>query len=95
MQPYIDGGEAMKTYRMKIGGHEVNLCAKTMNISRKRCMAYLNSLLKKTKSDNGTYRFFWADVIMLNMLTNRILYHADVAHIERAIRPVKGEKEDE
>ena len=85
----------MKTYRMKINGHEVNLCAKTMNISRKRCMAYLNSLLKKTKCDSGTYRFFWADVIMLNMLTNRILYHADVAHIERAIRPVKGEEENE
>ena len=85
----------MKTYRMNISGKEVNLCAKTMNISRKRCLADLNSLLKKTKEEYGSHRFFWADVIMLNMLTNRILYHADIEHIERSLRPKKGEKENE
>ena len=66
----------MKTYRMNIGGQEVNLCAKTMNISRKRSIAYLKNLLKKTQDDYGSHRFFWADIITLNMLTNRILYHA-------------------
>lgn len=85
----------MKTYRMNINGQEVRLCAKTMNISRKRCMAYLNSLLKKTKEEYGSYRFFWADVIMLNMLTNRIIYHADTAHIEQVLRPKKGNDDDD
>lgn len=77
----------MKTYRMIIGGQEVRLCAKTMNISRKRCLAYLKSLLKKTKEEYGSERFFWADIIMLNMLTNRILYHADHKYIEKIIYP--------
>jgi len=77
----------VKTYRMIIGGQEVRLCAKTMNISRKRCLAYLKSLLKKTKEEYGSERFFWADIIMLNMLTNRILYHADHKHIEKIIYP--------
>lgn len=85
----------MKTYRLNINGQEVQLCSKTMNISRKRCMAYLNSLLKKTKKEYGSYRFFWADVIMLNMLTNRILYHSDPAHIESVLSPKEGEKENE
>lgn len=84
----------MKTYRMNINGKEVNLCSKSMNISRKRCMAYLTSLMKKTKGEYGSYRFFWADIIMLNILTNRILYHADPAHIERVLTP-KKEKSDE
>ena len=84
----------MKTYRMTINGQEVNVCAKTMNISRKRCLAFLNGLLKKTIEEYGSYRFFWADVIMLNMLTNRILYHADVDHIEKTLQPKKEEKED-
>lgn len=86
----------MKTYRIVINGHEIKACPKTMNISRKRCTAYLNSLLGKVKKDYGSYRFFWADVIMLNMLTNRILYHADPYHIAEAIAPKgKGGDEDE
>lgn len=85
----------MKTYRMNICGEEVNLCARTMNISRKRCMAYLKSLLRKTKEDYGSQRFFWADVIMLNMLTNRILFYADPKHIEEIVYPKERGKENE
>lgn len=84
----------MKTYRVSINGHELNLCSKTMNISRKRCMAYLNSLLKKTKEKYGSYRFFWADVLMLNMLTNRMLYYSDPLHIQKVLSP-KKENDDE
>ncbi len=85
----------MKTYRLNINGQEVELCAKTMNISRKRCMAYLNGLLGKTKKEYGSYRFFWADIIMLNMLTNRILYHSEPAHIEKVLSPKGDAKENE
>ncbi len=81
----------MKKYRMVVNGHEIEVCAKTLNISRKRCTAYLDSLLDKTKKDYGSSRFFWSDVIMLNMLTNRILYHADPYHIQNMLTP-KGEK---
>lgn len=80
----------MKTYRMSIGGQEVRVCAKTMNISRKRCIAFLKKLLKTTQENYGSQRFFWADVIMLNMLTNKIIYHADPKHIEKVIRPKGG-----
>lgn len=83
----------MKTYRIVVNGHEIEACSKTMNISRKRCTAYLNNLLGKVKKDYGSYRFFWADVIMLNMLTNRILYHADPHHIANVIAP-KGKESD-
>lgn len=82
----------MKTYRVVINAHEIEVCAKTMNISRKRCTAYLNSLLDKVRKEFGSYRFFWADVIMLNMLTNRILYHADPYHIAKVLAP-KGKEE--
>lgn len=82
-----------ETYRVVINGQEVNLCAKTLNVSRKRCMAFLQNLLKRTKEDYGSHRFFWADIIMLNMLTNKILYHSDPKHIEKAISPKKERKE--
>ena len=84
----------VKTYRLNINGQEVNLCAKTLNISRKRCMAFLKNLMKKTKEEYGSYRFFWADVIVLNMLTNKILYHSDPKHIEKIIHP-KGDDSHE
>lgn len=84
----------MKTYRISVNGQEIEVCAKTMNISRKRCTAYLNKLLSRTKDEYGSYRFFWADVIMLNMITNRILYHSDPNHIQTVIAP-KGGKEKE
>ena len=83
----------MKTYRISVNGQEIEVCAKTMNISRKRCTAYLNKLMSRTKDEYGSYRFFWADVIMLNMITNRILYHSDPNHIQQVIAP-KGGKED-
>lgn len=83
----------MKTYRISVNGQEIEVCAKTMNISRKRCTAYLNKLMSRTKDEYGSYRFFWADVIMLNMITNRILYHSDPNHIQKVIAP-KGGKED-
>jgi len=83
----------MKTYRISVNGQEIEVCAKTMNISRKRCTAYLNKLMSRTKGEYGSYRFFWADVIMLNMITNRILYHSDPNHIQKVIAP-KGGKED-
>jgi len=82
----------MKTYRISVNGQEIEVCAKTMNISRKRCTAYLNKLMSRTKDEYGSYRFFWADVIMLNMITNRILYHSDPNHIQKLIAP-KGGKE--
>ncbi len=83
----------MKTYRISVNGQEIEVCAKTMNISRKRCTAYLNKLMSRTKDEYGSYRFFWADVIMLNMITNRILYHSDPNHIQKVIAP-KGGKVD-
>ena len=81
----------MKTYRIVLNGQDIEIRAKTLNISRKRCSAYLNRLLEKTKKEYGSHRFFWSDVIMLNMLTNRILYHSDPRFIEKTLSP-KGEK---
>ena len=86
----------MKTYRIVINGQAIEVCARTINISRKRCNAYLNSLLQKTEKEYGSHRFFWSDVIMLNMLTNRILYHSEPRHIEKIMSPkgAKGEYDE-
>ena len=85
----------MKTYRRVINGQAIEVCARTINISRKRCNAYLNSLLQKTEKEYGSHRFFWSDVIMLNMLTNRILYHSDPRHIEKIMSPKGAKGEDD
>ena len=85
----------MKTYRIVINGQAIEVCARTINISRKLCNAYLNSLLQKTEKEYGSHRFFWSDVIMLNMLTNRILYHSDPRHIEKIMSPKGAKGEDD
>lgn len=85
----------MKTYRIVINGQAIEVCARTINISRKRCNAYLNSLLQKTEKEYGSHRFFWSDVIMLNMLTNRILYHSDPRYIEKIMSPKGAKGEDD
>ena len=84
----------MKRYRMVINGREINVCPQTLNVSRKRCLAFLNSLLDKTKTKYGSSRLFWSDIIMLNMLTNRILYHSDPSQIEKALSGQRSEKHD-
>ncbi len=83
-----------KTYRVMLNKWDVELCAKTLNISRKRTERYLNALMTRAHKEYGSLRFFWADVIMLNLITNKLLKAADPREIERLLSP-KDKKEEE
>ncbi len=80
-----------KTYRVMLNKWDVELCAKTLNISRKRTERYLNTLMNRAHKKYGSMRFFWGDVIMLNLITTKLLKAADPREIERILSPKEGE----
>lgn len=77
-----------KTYRIMLNKWDVELCAKTLNVSRRRVERYLNALMKTAVRDNKSLRLFWSDVIMLNLITNKLLKTADPQMIEKILSPV-------
>lgn len=81
-----------KTYKIMLNKWDVDLCAKTLNVSRRRVERYLNALMKTAIRDHKSLRMFWSDVIMLNLVTNKLLKSADPQTIERILSPV-GDKE--
>lgn len=77
-----------KTYKIMLNKWDVELCAKTLNVSRRRVERYLNALMKTAIRDHKSLRFFWSDVIMLNLITNKLLKTADPQTIEKILSPV-------
>lgn len=77
-----------KTYRIMLNKWDVELCAKTLNVSRRRVERYLNALMKTAVRDNKSLRLFWSDVIMLNLITNKLLKTVDPQTIEKILSPV-------
>lgn len=77
-----------KTYKVMLNKWDVELCAKTLNVSRRRVERYLNALMKTAVRDNKSLRLFWSDVIMLNLITNKLLKTADPQMIEKILSPV-------
>lgn len=77
-----------KTYRIMLNKWDVELCAKTLNVSRRRVERYLNALMKTAVLDNKSLRLFWSDVIMLNIITNKLLKTVDPQTIEKILSPV-------
>lgn len=77
-----------KTYKIMLNKWDVDLCAKTLNVSRKRVERYLNALMKTAIRDHKSLRMFWSDVIMLNLITNKLLKSADPQTIEKILSPV-------
>lgn len=84
-----------KTYRVMLNKWDVELCARTLNISRKRTERYLKALMNKVIKEHGSLRFFWSDVIMMNIITNKLLKAADPREIERILAPKEGGKTNE
>ena len=74
---------------MMLNKWDVELCAKTLNISRKRVEKYLNALMKTTLRYHHSLRMFWSDVIMLNLITNKLLKQADPKKIEHILSPIE------
>lgn len=81
-----------KTYKIMLNKWDVNLCAKTLNVSRRRVERYLNALMKTAIRDHKSLRMFWSDVIMLNLITNKLLKSADPQTIERILSPVEDKE---
>ena len=77
-----------KTYKIMLNKWDVDLCAKTLNVSRRRVERYLNALMKTAVRDHKSLRMFWSDVIMLNLITNKLLKSADPQTIEKILSPV-------
>lgn len=84
-----------KTYRVMLNKWDVELCARTLNISRKRTERYLKALMSKVAKEHGSLRFFWSDVIMMNIITNKLLKTADPREIERILSQKEGGISDE
>ena len=83
-----------KTYRVVLNKWDVELCARTLNISRKRTERYLKALMKKVEADYGSLRLFWSDFIMRNWMTTTLGKEGDPREIEKKIAPLRsGEKE--
>ena len=59
---------------------------------------YLNALMKTALRDHHSLRMFWGDVIMLNLITNKLLKQANPKTIEQILSPIEeqnGGNEDE
>ena len=84
-----------KTYRVMLNKWDVELCARSLNIYRKRTERYLKSLMNKVIKEHGSLRFFWADVIMMNIITNKLLRAADPREVERILSPKEGGKRND
>lgn len=92
---YKKGGEKMdnekitKTYRLIINGQDVVVDAATLAVSEKRVKRYLKKLLAASKENTKSTRAFWGDIIMLNLLTDKILKNANPFTIEKAVSPLQ------
>ena len=63
-----------KTYKIMLNKWDVELCAKTLNVSRRRVERYLNTLMKSAIRDHKSLRMFWSDVIMPVSYTHLDVY---------------------
>lgn len=81
-----------KTYKIMLNKWDVELCAKTLNVSRRRVERYLNTLMKSAIRDHKSLRMFLSDVIMLNLITNKLLKTADPQSIEKILSPVEDKE---
>lgn len=94
----IKGGENMKDNPEKIimivNGEPIEMCLKTISLSNKRAQNTLRYLKKQSMSQAHTLRFFWGDVVMLNIITNRLLQDVDPRDLARVLKPTESLQSD-
>jgi len=78
-----------KTSRWSFNGAEVELDQLTLVYAEKRAKQYLDNIANNAKKANSPIRTFYSDLIMLNLLTNRILKKITPDEIERALNPIR------
>lgn len=96
----MDEEKVTKTYRIMINGQDIVVDAATLAVSEKRVKRYIKKLMDVSKEQTKSNRAFWADMIMLNLMTDKILKKASPFMIEQAVAPLsyvkaKGKQRDD
>ena len=79
---------------MMVNGQPIEMCAKTLMLCNQRCQKLLNNLKKQSLDDAHTFRIFWGDVIMLNILTNQLLQKVPAKTLARIVKPIDSLQDD-
>ena len=79
---------------MIVNGEPIEMCLKTISLSNKRAQNTLRYLKKQSMSQAHTLRFFWGDVVMLNIITNRLLQDVDPRDLARVLKPTESLQSD-
>lgn len=77
-----------------INGEPIEVCATSLAISTKKAKKVLGYLKRQSREKAHTLRFFWTDIIMINIITNQLLQTIDTATLKRMIKPVSSLEED-
>lgn len=96
----MDEEKVTKTYRIMINGQDIVVDAATLAVSEKRVKRYIKKLMDVSKEQTKSNRAFWADMIMLNLMTDKILKKSSPFMIEQAVAPLsyvkaKGKQRDD
>lgn len=88
-KPRNEETEDAKLYKLTVNGVEIDVDAATMQFAKVRAQKYLNLIKKESVEQTGSLRSFWADVLMLNILTNGLIEGTSPYTIEQSLYPVK------
>lgn len=78
-----------KVYDISINGVPIHVDACTLFFANKRAKKYISKMKTASQEKTGSYRSFWADMIMLNVLTTRLLVKANPYMLEQLMNPLK------
>lgn len=78
-----------KMYDLVLNGTSIQVDACTLLFASHRVKKYLKFLLDSSKSKTQSNRAFWADIIILSIITNKILVKANPYIIEKILNPTK------
>ena len=78
-----------KLYKIFVNGTPIDVDAASMYFAKGRINKYIKTLKEESLSQTGSLRGFWADIIMLNLITNGMLSNANPYILEQILNPVK------
>ena len=90
----MDDKQKQEKIIMMVNGEPIDMCPRTLSLCNKRMQALLQKLKVESREKTHTLRFYWGDVIMLNIITNQMLQHVDARALGRIVKPVNSIKED-
>lgn len=78
-----------KVYDISINGVPIQVDACILFFANKRVKGYISKMKDASQQKTGSFRAFWADMIMLNVFTTRLLVQANPYVMEQILNPVK------